>query len=453
MSWLHTRLVLPFAEPERYTGLSQRLRKLEAFETLSPEEQKREQANRVMVLMQRAYRTTPYYRRAFDEAGLRPEDWNGSMALPLPLLSKSTLRDCGDEILSRDYEPQELQSAQTGGTTGPPVRIWRDLNSLRDKVAMQTHLEKRSGYAPGDSVLMIWGATRDLELNPSWKWKFYQQTLMRQHVAPVGTMSEAVFARFYEKLQQHRPKVIYGYSGCVARFAEYVEQQAGGYRSPSSIIVTAEPLTDGDRIIIERVFGTKVTEFYGSRDIGMVATQCSHQPGLHFHPAACYTEFVPEGDTPDGPIYRLIITDLLNPASPLIRYDTADCVLLDEGPCSCGSWYPRIRKIVGRSLDNFTLRDGSKVPGISLTVQVVKLKDTLKQITGIQFIQKEFDLIQLRFSARGDERSIARELKILCDCTGELFPPGMRWVHTRVQEIKREPSGKLRFTISEVNAM
>ncbi len=452
MSWVHTRFVLPFAEPDRYTGLAQRLRKLEAFEALSPEAQRQQQARRVMTLMQRAYRTTPYYRQVFDEVGLKPEDWSMGQPLPLPLLSKATLRDHGEEMLSRDYAIKDLQPAQTGGTTGPPVRIWRNLDSLRDKVAMQIHLEKLSGYAPGDSVLMIWGAARDLELNPSWKWKLYQETLMRQHAAPVGNMSAAVFARFYEKLQKHRPKVLYGYSGCVARFAEYVEQQKGGYRSPASIIVTAEPLTEADRIIIERVFGIRVTEFYGSRDIGMVASQCTQAHALHFHPGACFTEFIPDGVTAEGPIYRLIITDLLNPASPLIRYDTADCVLLDDGPCPCGRWHPRIRKIIGRSLDNFTLRDGTKVPGITLTVQVVKLKNTLKQITGMQFIQKEFDLIQLRFSARGDERSIANELKLLCDSTEELFPPGLRWVHTRVPEIEREASGKYRFTISEVHA-
>jgi phenylacetate-CoA ligase len=453
MSWLHTRFVLPFAEPERYSGLTGRLSTLRAFDLLSPDAQREEQHKRLMTLMQRAYRSTPYYRHAFEEIGLRPEDWKPGLPLPLPLLSKATLRDHGEELLSRDYPIDTLQAAQTGGTTGPPVRIWRDVESLRDKVAMQIHLEKRIGYAPGNSVLMIWGADRDLELNPSWKWKIYQQTLMRQQAAPVGNMSEAVFARFYQKLQQYKPKVIYGYSGCVARFAEYVEQQKGGYRSPATVIVTAEPLTDIDRAITERVFGTRVHEFYGSRDIGMVASQCTHRGSLHFHPAASYTEFVPEGITPEGPIYRLVITDLLNAASPLLRYDTADCVLLEDGPCPCGSWHPVVRKIVGRALDNFTLSDGTKVPGVSLTVQVGKLKDTLKLVTGIQFVQKEFDLIQLRFSARGDERSIARELKLLCECSAKLFPPSMRWVHTRVPAIEREASGKLRFTISEVQAI
>lgn len=450
MSWLHTRLVLPFAEPERYKGLFGRLRSLSSFEALSPDQQRDEQQKRLMALMQRAYRSSPYYRHAFEEVGLRPEDWSPGLPLPLPLLSKTTLREHGEELLSRDYSIDTLQASQTGGTTGPPVRIWRDLDSLRDKVAMQIHLEKRIGYAPGDSVLMIWGADRDLELNPSWKWKIYQQTLMRQQAAPVGNMNEAVFARFYQKLQQYKPKVIYGYSGCVARFAEYVEQQKGGYRSPRTVIVTAEALTDADRIIIERVFGTRVNEFYGSRDIGMVASQCSHTEALHFHPAAAFTEFIPEGVTPDGPIYRLVITDLLNAASPLIRYDTADCVLLGEGVCQCGSWHPRVKKIVGRALDNFTLSDGSKVPGVSLTVQVGRMKDTLKLVTGIQFVQKEHDLIQLRFSAQGDERSIAQELKLLCECSAKLFPPTMRWIQTRVPSIEREASGKLRFTISEV---
>src|SRR6202012_2345873 len=154
----------------------------------------------------------------------------------------------------------------------------------------------------------------------------------------------------------------------MARFAEYLTDRGITHHNPQRILVTAEPLSDEDRQIIENCFGVAVTEQYGSRDIGLVASQCEFHMGLHFHPAACYVEYLPAGDTPEGPMYRLVVTDLLNYGMPLTRNDTEDAVVLQDTPCPCGRRYPSVRRILGRALDNFVLADGTQVPGIAITV-------------------------------------------------------------------------------------
>jgi phenylacetate-CoA ligase len=300
-------------------------------------------------------------------------------------------------------------------------------------------------------VLAIWGAERDLALDTSYRRKFYEQRLMRRFPAPAGQVSDAVFSSFLEKLNRHRPKVLYGYSATMARFAEFVQQSGHAYHRPRIIIATAETLTDVDRQILEKVFGCRVNEQYGSRDIGMVATECHEHSGLHFHPAACFVEFVYAGEIAEGPMHRLIITDLYNYGMPLIRYDTDDCVLPEKTPCVCGSWFPRVRRILGRGLDNFLLTDGTQVPGIALTVHMARISGGFRHVSQVQVIQRSLNRITIRYAAKGNEEDIKKELFRLRDCIQELLKTRLHFTYDRVPEILRERSGKLRLCISEIN--
>jgi hypothetical protein len=180
MSWIHNNLFLPLLEPERHKGLGGRLRSLQSFEASSPARQRAMQSESVRRLLEHAYRTTPYYRTLFDEQGIHPSDWKEFEPIPVPILSRDLVRAHEDDLRSRRYAADELRAAATGGTTSTPVRLWRDVEALRKKTALQYHLNRGAGFDQGDSILMIWGADRDLELNPSWKWKLYENWLMRR---------------------------------------------------------------------------------------------------------------------------------------------------------------------------------------------------------------------------------------------------------------------------------
>jgi phenylacetate-CoA ligase len=86
---------------------------------------------------------------------------------------------------------------------------------------------------------------------------------------------------------------------------------------------------------------------------------------LHFHPWSSFVEFDPIAQSPDGPVYRLLITDLLNYGQPFIRFDTGDCVTLTEQSCSCGRWFPLVGKILGRLEQGAIVANGAVVPNIT----------------------------------------------------------------------------------------
>lgn len=452
MSWIHNAVILPLAEPERYRGLRKRLRDLEHFDSLPRYRQLEIQESKVRKILNHAYQTTPYYRRLFDEAEFRASDWKSGEPIPIPALNRDLLRSNGDNLRSRAIPAEMLLGATTGGTTAPPVPIWRDVEGLRDKVALQIHLNRKSGFDEGTKVMKIWGAERDLALNPSWKWKLYEETLMRRCNAGAGQLSEETLHSFAEKLNRHKPRILFGYAGTIRYFADYLYSQNKPFHKPSRLIVTAEPVTPHDREKMESVFGCPVTEHYGSRDIGMVAAQCDQGHQLHFHPSACYLELVYAGHTPDGPMYQMFVTDLLNSGMPMIRYDTADCILLSDKRCECGSWFPAVKAILGRALDNFVLPDGSIMPGTSVIAAIPRFKEGFLYVRQIQLIQKTVSHFHLRYVADGELDAIQKELRKFRGEIERLFQSEIRWTAERVPEIRRERSGKIRFCISEVSA-
>lgn len=452
MSWIHNAVILPLCEPERHRGVMRLIRWYEHFDSLERGEQEALQEDWIKRMLEHAYRTTAYYRRFFDEAGFDWSRWRRGDPIAVPELNRDLLRKHGYELRSDALSDPMLRGATTGGTTAAPVAIWRDVEALKKKTAIQFHLNRQGGYDQGTPVLILWGAERDLAMSPSWKWRLYEQVLMRRSNAGAGQINDKVLASFADKLNRRRPEVIFGYGGMIALFAEYLSGQKQAFHRPKRVIVTAEPVTNEARERMEEIFGCPVTEHYGSRDIGMVAAQCDAGHRLHFHPAACYPEFVYAGQTDDGPIYRLIITDLLNRGMPMIRYDTGDCVLMEDAPCQCGSWYPSVRKVLGRMVDNFILPDGSLVPGIAVTAVIGRIQGGFCHVRQLQLIQKSIQHLHVRYAAQGDAAEIEPELSRFCAEVDKLFQSRMRWSMERVEEIERERSGKMRFCISEVSA-
>jgi phenylacetate-CoA ligase len=449
MSIFHTHLLLPLAERERHAGLARRMREIRRFEQMSEKDQRALQQQRLQRILTHAYDTVPFYRKRFDDAGFRPSDGRVDRPLPLPVLRRDDLRDGGNILLSNAYRPQDLRRAGSSGTTNTPVQFHRDIEALRNKTALQLQLNTWANYDSGDSVMTLWGAHRDLAMQPNWRWRLYEETLLRRTSAPAGFLSPEILERFRERYEKHRPKVLYGYSTILAAFASHM-QQHGMRHKPEVIIATAEVLNDSNRQLVESVFGTRLFIHYGSRDTGMICAECSRHEGMHFHPWGCYVEFDPVRETPDGLAYRILITDLLNYGQPFIRYDTGDCATLTSQPCGCGRWFPTASKILGRVSDGIMLADGGMVPGVSVGNHMSQLGETFRAIAQVQFVQKTHEHVHLRYVVKERSPLAEQELQKICHAIDSLANHRMEWSTEQVADIPRERSGKIRLCISEL---
>jgi phenylacetate-CoA ligase len=109
------------------------------------------------------------------------------------------------------------------------------------------------------------------------------------------------------------------------------------------------------------ILGVRLVDCYSSQEVGLIASQCPNCDLYHIHSESLIVEVLKEdGSACDvGETGRVVITDLHNFATPLIRYDIKDYATI--GPsCSCGKNLPTLSKILGRSRNMIKLPDGTR---------------------------------------------------------------------------------------------
>jgi phenylacetate-CoA ligase len=436
----YASVVLPLVDPN-YRGLGRRMRAYQRWERAPAPQVEVWHLQALQRLLRHAYATCAFYRRRFDAAGLDPERFRHADELRrLPALTRAELRDQGDEIRSRRYAPAQLRPAASGGTTDTPVPLWRDLECLRARHALQQTLGLWAGLRPGDKVFNLWGARSDFAENPSWRWRTYEQVVLRRTWAPISYLTPEVMERHRLALNRFRPRIINAYPTPLALWAEFLLANGREYHRPRAIIATAEALLPAQRRVIEQAFGCPVLEHYGAREFGMIAAQCERQAGLHLHPAAVHVDLEAVGG--GGGVRELLVTDLNGYGMPLIRYRVNDCVGPEAAACGCGRPFAVLPAIAGRATDVFRLANGALVPGVSLTNRVLRAVPGLAKT---QIIQEALGEFRLRYVpgpgfTDADLQPLQRKL-------GQFLGEDVRWRLEPVAEIPREANGKTRFCI------
>lgn len=106
---------------------------------------------------------------------------------------------------------------------------------------------------------------------------------------------------------------------------------------------------------------TPVADLYSSQEVGNIALQCPEGEGYHVMAESVLVEVLDDQGAPcsDGQVGRVVISDLHNFATPLIRYDIGD-MAEPGGRCACGRGLPTLRRILGRERNLLLLPDGSR---------------------------------------------------------------------------------------------
>ncbi|MEO5935991.1 MAG: hypothetical protein ABIP81_02150 [Terriglobales bacterium] len=440
----YARLLLPYFEPRSYRGVSQIQSQYAAKEQLPLEENLDTQWQSLRKMLQHAYETTPFYRRRFDEAGFSVKQLQSPDDLQkIPPLTRDDLRAHALEMCSNLFTPEQMTKAATGGTTDTPVTLYRNATSLPFKNAVQARFNAWADFRPGDKTFFLWGAQSDYAANPSWRWRLYDQTVMRRFWAPTSVFNREIFEKYRDHLNRMRPRVVYAYPTPLALFSEFLLDSGKEYHRPEVVICTAELLSEDQRSLVEKAMGRKMFDHFGARDFGMIAAECAVHDGLHLNPHSAFIEHIPLAGTENNGLNEMLVTDLLNFGMPLIRYQVNDCSVLGMQECSCGVGYPKIQKIMGRVTDNFYLADGTVVSGVVAR----RLGNYCPGIKKIQIVQEAFDRFEVRYvagpgMAESDTQTLRKKIH-------EVFG-NVQLDLRQVPDIERERSGKTRLCISKV---
>jgi phenylacetate-CoA ligase len=437
LTFLNRHVVQPYFARRARSRHLHYLRLLEQTQFDPPAVVAARQLAALKVQLTHAYATVPYYRRAWDAAGVHPEDVRSLADLTaFPVLTKADIRAHEAELLSTPYRGAKLRLKRTSGSTGVPLSIRVDEPAMQWKHACTIRSDQWSGYRLGQRVAKVWGNPE--YLHHGWRGRLRNRLLDRAVYLDTIHLTDSKVAAFASELRQHRPGLVFGHAHSLYLVACHLKKTGVLDIRPHGIISTAMVLHDYQRKVIEEVFGTPVTNRYGCEEVSLIASECETHAGLHVNADNVYVE------APTGTPGPLVVTDLVNRAMPLIRYAIGDVAVGAGRVCTCGRGLPLLDRIEGREADYVVTPAGTLVSGISLTENFALLIDGTAQV---QIVQETVHDLRIRLVA-GDGFGPASHGQIE-KLVRDTFGPAVRFAVELVDAIPQEPSGKYRFCISK----
>jgi len=397
-------------------------------------------------LLRHCHEHVPYYRELM---GQLPSGWEkepGAYLQSLPVLTKDTIRQEFERLKSDDLERRKWVVNTSGGSTGEPVQFIQDRQYCRHLAALADLNYLWLKHRPGDRMVMLWGSERDiLGGQATWRDRVFS-FLYNQTVLNAFLMTPDRMRHFVEIINELRPTLLLAYAQAAYELAGFIEEQELEIRPPGAIMTSAGTLYDFMRERIKRVFRCPVANRYGSREISTIASQCREGGHLHVAATGCYVEIVDEAGMPlpQGTEGNILVTCLANLAMPLLRYFIGDRgTLSNDGVCVCGRRGQMLQRVTGRTVDAFRRADGTLIDGEYFT-HLLYFRSWVRKF---QIVQKDWD--HVAYCIVGEQPPGA-ELKELIEKTRAVMGPSCNVTFGFVSEIREGPSGKYRYTISEV---
>lgn len=424
------------------------LKKLERQQYLQPSELESLQLKKLKRIVSYAYHNTSYYKRIMDERGLSPDFIVSLKDIErLPILTKKIIQENTNDLISKQYNKSELIQDASGGSTGEPTLYYKDLRRHNIRRADQIRHDRWSGWDIGKRSALIWGAQRDLKSIQSKKEHIISRYIARHWELDAFEMTPQKMDYFVAELERVKPSMILGYANALTKFAEYVIKNHPKHKIKlDGIISSAETLTANKRKTIESAFHCKVLNRYGSREVGLIASECKQQSGLHINADNLYVE-ITKGDNSvlKGSSGDVVVTDFLNYGMPFIRYNLGDVGYMSADSCSCGRTLPLLGAIEGRTGDFFTAKTGTLIHGEYFTHLFYGVPE-IKQFQMVQNTLESIDLKIVKSDLFRDEDILSPIVIKIKEMLGEQSKVNIIYL----DEIPKPASGKSIFTISHV---
>ncbi|MFQ3545577.1 AMP-binding protein [Halobacillus rhizosphaerae] len=333
-------------------------------ETWSKDQMEDYQQIGLIETVKRVYNDVPFYRKAFDENHLSPEDIHSLDDIQkLPFTQKKHLRENYPFQLLATPMEEVIRIHASSGTSGKPTVVAYTKNDMvcwGEIVARGIYM---AGGRKGDVLHNAYGYglfTGGLGLHVG------SETLGCATV-PIsgGNTSKQITL-----IQDFQPKIISTTPSYLLNIGESM-RKIGIDPAATSIeraILGAEPWSEEMRKEIEKMFNIKAIDIYGLSEVmgPGIAMECEEcQDGLHIAEDHFLVEVI-NPDTlenvPDGEDGELVFTSLTKEALPIIRYRTGDISSIKRETCVCGRTTTRMNRVKGRIDDMLIVRGVNVFP-------------------------------------------------------------------------------------------
>lgn len=371
---------------------------LDQSEWLAPEELRQRQFCQLKLLLAHALKTVPWYQ---DRLGgfVRPDDdgldldasWRS-----LPLLRRADIQEAGAELVSRDIpkghgDPFDISSS---GSTGRPITVKGTGVTAVRFLANQLRYHRwhrRDFSAKMAALVYLRDAQRQAaEKNQGLPWNFaHNAGLMLFYDINAPVDKQLVW------LQEQNPTYLVTYPSNLRELLRLGHESGVKISNLQQVLTLSEVVDQRLRATCRDIWGIDITDSYSAQETGWIAMQCSETPEYHVQSESLLVEILDANGAPcrPGETGRIVLTDLHNFATPLIRYEIGDYAEAGSA-CACGRGLPVIRRILGRSRNLVTLPSGERHwPTLPL-----KFRAEAK-IRQFQLVQKSLTAMELKLVA------------------------------------------------------
>ncbi|MDD4998831.1 MAG: phenylacetate--CoA ligase [Syntrophales bacterium] len=350
----------------------------EEFETLPREVLEALQLKRLKQVVQRVYHTVGFYRKAFDKAGVTPDDIKTLDDLRrFQFTTKQDLRENYPFGMFAVPMSSIVRLHASSGTTGRSTVVGYTKRDIETWSELMARCFVAAGVTKNDIIHNAYG----YGLFTGGLGAHYGAEKLGASVIP---MSGGNTKRQIMILQDFGPTAICCTPSYALNLAEQGKAMGIEMRSLKLRVGVfgAEPWSDKMRQEIENVLGITALNIYGLSEImgPGVAMECIEgRNGMHIFEDHFLTETIhPEtGEIlPPGESGELVFTTITKEAFPLIRFRTRDISRLLTEPCRCGRTLHRMDRVTGRSDDMLIIRGvnvfPSQIEAILLAIEGVE---------------------------------------------------------------------------------
>ncbi len=338
----------PAVFSSRVSSLAALIQQLDRTQWLHPDEIVIGQHRQLSRLAAHLVEHNPSFRARLASAGLdvgalrAPE---GLRALPPLTRQQAMVKDPPIFSAAVPKSHQPTNKVNTSGSTGEPVIVHRTaVNQLFwMAMTMRYHLWAEPDFRGRIAAIRAHLKKHGEQAN----WGSPVATFFETGPGLIVDLESDVLLQL-DALVRFRPTSLVVYPSNLVALLDEMEARGIALPDLERVRTVSETLPEGIRERIEAL-GAKLYDCYSSEEMGYIALQCPDSDLYHLMSETLIVEVVDENGRPcgGGEAGRVLITDIHNHATPMIRYEIADHA--EVGPlCPCGRGLPTLRRILGR---------------------------------------------------------------------------------------------------------
>lgn len=329
------------------------------WEHLGVDATRRLQVQKFRRIFEHARVHSKFYRELYGDAGVLDLEIRGMQDIErLPVIDKQSIRLLpSSDIVTVPLGTKGLREIRTSGSTGEPMTLYSTGQELYTSHVRAFRTLQRCGYTPFQLLTSVYrydsdaelAIERDLGLLPALQKRL--GLLQRKFISVFEPVDQII-----EELRGVRTDLLWSTPSIMKIVAGRLRDQDLELDIPV-MLAQSETLFPPDRAILEERIAHRVVSTYGLQESPSVAVDSREEGLMDVFAESVLVEYIPGSRASENRPGELLVSNLVNRTTPIIRYATGDlCHPVDDPR------FPNrvIGRVLGRMDDTLRLRDGTE---------------------------------------------------------------------------------------------